>query len=266
MRFSGLIVGAALLCSGAVQAATKVDVQYSLSVDQRTVVTANGGFTTDPTWAASERTGVLTLVVGPQFAEFKTFTGLSVDERRRRLTVAAASLAPDLRAEAQSFKPNKALEEVYGVEGDFLHFRVLWDDSPNPDIAARVLGIGFGAEFIHPDQPLEEGPFWRFSEGLTIITDLDLNAPFDVSDAMLAQHLAPGTVGFWNLNAVRTDGNPFAFHTNQVASSGVGYAGRFTITGLALTAVPEPATWAVMIGGFGLVGARLRRRLRLQSV
>jgi hypothetical protein len=33
-----------------------------------------------------------------------------------------------------------------------------------------------------------------------------------------------------------------------------------TITAAAPAAVPEPATWAMMVGGFGLVGAALRRR------
>lgn len=33
-----------------------------------------------------------------------------------------------------------------------------------------------------------------------------------------------------------------------------------------LTAVPEPATWAMMLGGFGLAGTALRRRSRLASV
>lgn len=31
-------------------------------------------------------------------------------------------------------------------------------------------------------------------------------------------------------------------------------------TGEALPSVPEPATWAMFIGGFGLVGSTLRRR------
>jgi hypothetical protein len=36
------------------------------------------------------------------------------------------------------------------------------------------------------------------------------------------------------------------------------YASQFTLVGV--PGVPEPATWAMLIGGFGLVGAALRRR------
>jgi hypothetical protein len=47
-------------------------------------------------------------------------------------------------------------------------------------------------------------------------------------------------------------------------SSGNGYELQVSIQNHALTAgaVPEPATWAMMIGGFGLAGATLRRRRR----
>lgn len=37
-------------------------------------------------------------------------------------------------------------------------------------------------------------------------------------------------------------------------------AGRFSSWSLAVTSVPEPATWGLMIMGFGLTGATLRRR------
>ena len=33
----------------------------------------------------------------------------------------------------------------------------------------------------------------------------------------------------------------------------------------AVTAVPEPAAWALMIGGFGLVGAASRRRAKVAT-
>ena len=44
-----------------------------------------------------------------------------------------------------------------------------------------------------------------------------------------------------------------------------GFSGRdgaFSGT-LSLAAIPEPATWAMMIGGFGMVGAAARRRTRV---
>jgi hypothetical protein len=36
----------------------------------------------------------------------------------------------------------------------------------------------------------------------------------------------------------------------------------FTATGASIPAVPEPTTWSMMIAGFGLVGAAMRRRLK----
>lgn len=38
-------------------------------------------------------------------------------------------------------------------------------------------------------------------------------------------------------------------------------AGRLVVTNLGPGAVPEPATWAMMLMGFGLVGASMRRRV-----
>lgn len=40
----------------------------------------------------------------------------------------------------------------------------------------------------------------------------------------------------------------------------------FEFDNLATGAVPEPATWAMMIGGFGLIGAASRRRARATAV
>jgi hypothetical protein len=65
------------------------------------------------------------------------------------------------------------------------------------------------------------------------------------------------------VNGAFLDGGPNALAQN----SNVGVAGRyvFNVRGGTVTtppAVPEPATWAMMIGGFALAGAAARRRNR----
>jgi hypothetical protein len=66
----------------------------------------------------------------------------------------------------------------------------------------------------------------------------------------------------------RTDGGTFAgtgsmMTLNFTNTVGQNNGGIF-LDGVALAAVPEPGTWAMMIGGFGLAGVALRRRRRRQ--
>lgn len=55
--------------------------------------------------------------------------------------------------------------------------------------------------------------------------------------------------------------NILAFSSRN--QSGYALLDEVSVTGAA--AVPEPTTWALMIGGFGLAGAALRRRQRLAT-
>ncbi len=82
---------------------------------------------------------------------------------------------------------------------------------------------------------------------------------------------APGTYGQLNgslVNGALLDGGP----NSLVANSNIGQAGRYIFqvrNGQVVTppgAVPEPATWAMMIGGFGMIGASLRYRRRKTTV
>lgn len=72
---------------------------------------------------------------------------------------------------------------------------------------------------------------------------------------------------FIGLRALASDGDAFygfAFTTNNVLNTiGFETTANATITATnAAGAIPEPATWAMMMGGFGLIGAAARRRIR----
>lgn len=57
-------------------------------------------------------------------------------------------------------------------------------------------------------------------------------------------------------------GQAFGFSLSGINSDREDYlGGNFAVSGFG--AVPEPAAWAMMIGGFGAVGATMRRRQRV---
>lgn len=67
--------------------------------------------------------------------------------------------------------------------------------------------------------------------------------------------------GITTLDARYNDSGSFAFPNIAVGTNG--YFGANALVGsqvVTQSGVPEPATWAMMIGGFGLVGGALRRR------
>jgi len=66
-----------------------------------------------------------------------------------------------------------------------------------------------------------------------------------------------GTSEFWNLDDTLLAAGNYTLWINGTNSSTGSLAGTITITD---HGVPEPATWAMMIIGFGAVGFSLRRR------
>ncbi|TRW15343.1 DUF4394 domain-containing protein [Glacieibacterium frigidum] len=52
----------------------------------------------------------------------------------------------------------------------------------------------------------------------------------------------------------------YALNLTTGAATSIGTVGAGSLIGLTAASVPEPAAWALMIGGFGLVGAAMRRR------
>lgn len=80
--------------------------------------------------------------------------------------------------------------------------------------------------------------------------------PFSLVASDLALRYARGSdfyYGYARLNGNGTIDVAFESQANTAITAGA------AITG-AISPVPEPATWAMMIGGFGMVGGAMRRR------
>lgn len=76
-----------------------------------------------------------------------------------------------------------------------------------------------------------------------------------------------GNLGTGNLTSLNTGGT----YANVwiIGAARAGYAGydskldAFKLSSVTVNAVPEPATWAMMISGFGVIGYSMRRRRRV---
>ena len=94
----------------------------------------------------------------------------------------------------------------------------------------------------------ESSTSYDVSKGAFDVTNISADATTDANRMLLAV-----TSGYW-----KTSEN---FSMALVASSGNQTQLVYGANARALTAaVPEPASWAMMIGGFGMVGAAMRRR------
>ncbi|HEV2567505.1 MAG TPA: FG-GAP-like repeat-containing protein [Sphingomonas sp.] len=87
-------------------------------------------------------------------------------------------------------------------------------------------------------------------------------------DSLVVGQKQGGTVGIFTLSApIAGDGllAPAPFSTGFFFKPfGENYSGGISVAAFG-SAVPEPASWAMMIGGFGLVGAASRRRLQARG-
>ncbi|MBL8771099.1 MAG: PEPxxWA-CTERM sorting domain-containing protein [Phenylobacterium sp.] len=68
---------------------------------------------------------------------------------------------------------------------------------------------------------------------------------------------APGSIGTVSLTGLNLTGTS---HTIQFFQANQGWTFVSEVDFIGTTAVPEPGTWALLIGGFGMAGAALRRR------
>lgn len=101
---------------------------------------------------------------------------------------------------------------------------------------------------------------WGFEAEPTPFAVFDVTAEFYNGATLLGTITRPvdGNAGARLFAAIADPGDSF---TSVRVTSGADFAVaqlRYTLSG---TIVPEPATWAMMIAGFGVVGLSLRRRV-----
>lgn len=137
---------------------------------------------------------------------------------------------------------------AFGSSGNFA--TVLTGGSYTINFAATdVLAFVLGSLDTYNGLTLryEDGSSQLYSGG-QIINDLSFPSGNQISGE------TNGVVKYTVLNGPRLTGATF----NSSANS-------FEFDNIATAAVPEPATWALMIGGFGMVGFGLRRRRRQEE-
>ncbi|NJC35214.1 hypothetical protein GGR88_002728 [Sphingomonas jejuensis] len=96
--------------------------------------------------------------------------------------------------------------------------------------------------------------------------DVDFTFNFADGSSLARTYVLANTAGQrLTVNSLTFDLAPlssFSF-TPRAGSSGFAQFDNIRLSDVAAAAVPEPATWAMMIGGFGLVGGAMRRRRTL---
>ena len=159
-------------------------------------------------------------------------------------------------------------------------------------------GIVIGANALTYFNPayLQDGPFSRIvnatGDGTGVVSTTSFSTTFSLAGFDSANATISGQVLFDNSGTIFLNGNqvggtytgfgslsPFGTNSNFFLSglntltfnlSNAGGPEAFQVAGLTVTAealpvvpgIPEPATWGLMIVGFGMVGAATRRRAR----
>lgn len=139
---------------------------------------------------------------------------------------------------------------------DFAHIVV--DDSlggaiSNHDNPTGIWTYGHGSYFGLPYVDFDidiYNDYWGGGFTFVPFSQIDGNPDYDYM------------LDIWGLSALTGEPGDYHLAPGTYDLDG-GYDGLFRVTvSEATTAVPEPAAWAMMVGGFGVIGAAMRRRQR----
>jgi hypothetical protein len=156
-------------------------------------------------------------------------------------------------------------DQVGGVGGSGEYATIGYEESYSIDLATtKSAGLNYFGAFVTAVNP---GNQIQFYKGATLVGTFDLTATIPSSITGNPAYLV--NTSFYN----NYEGQPFVFMNfldvggtfNRVVFAepeALQYGGNFGSDNhtVGFAAVPEPATWAVIMLGFGLAGATLRRR------
>jgi len=193
---------------------------------------------------------ITTYTVNDQVIETNTFydtTGMTIDTPFR------ASVGPDPYGVGLAGPPTESVAEIdmqafrNGADGRFLFGQSYYDTDGN-------------------------GNWWEYGVGVTLSTSfpsLPSGTAYAVTPDILISTLTanigrPASFGAsWDTYYFKYEGGV----GRQVYTDGLSWSNpTATLTTVAvLPDAPEPATWAMMVAGFGLLGIALRRNRRLRT-
>jgi PEP-CTERM motif len=141
---------------------------------------------------------------------------------------------------------------------------------PGPTSGGAALGIGSGDDvftriLLTPSAGFEVALnsfryYKNFSTGLTFVAEL-----LDSSNNTIFSYNGPSASGASYAPNTAYFSGPLTFRYMSVSGAPVIDDFTFDVRAVASPpngAVPEPATWGMMLAGFGIVGAAMRRRSR----
>ncbi|MFS0737298.1 PEPxxWA-CTERM sorting domain-containing protein [Sphingomonas sp. 1P06PA] len=148
--------------------------------------------------------------------------------------------------------------------GDFLNPN---DEAINYTPAEGINRVLLAGEGFRPGETINSDAIYtltlNFDDGATITGDYTpLTNSFVGGSSTTVGNTTYSLIEF---SFTRTLGDSVSPNVAVPGGNGNDYAGNFRFD-VTTAAVPEPASWALMIGGFGVAGASLRRRRAATTV
>ncbi len=170
-------------------------------------------------------------------------------------------------AGGQAFGSENALATFAGSTSDTVEFDVTANGT-GLQYAGALIGWGSSRAYLIRVQQQFGGGFSHFIFSSGNNPAFFFGFPTALSQAFTSGHIKASVIGNIGTLTITPTGGATQVYQNTFSTAfsggtpGLGFYGQTRIDNFSdgAAAVPEPATWAMLIAGFGLAGSLLRRR------